>query len=811
MGTIRQDLQYGIRVLLKAPGFTIVAILTLALGIGANSAMFSIVNGVLLRGLPFPDPEQLVVIYTTAPQFPRMSSSYPNFLDWADRAQSFEHLSAFRSDNFNVTGHGQPERIRVALVSARFFDLLGLEPTAGRTFVPSEDRRGAAPVVVLGEPYWKERFGGDPGVIGRALVMNGQAYTIVGVAPTELAFDRWVKAYVAIGATREEMFWDRSVSMGMTVFGRLRPGAAIDQAGAEMSAIARALALEYPKENRDRGVALVGFREALVGDIRPALLVLLGAVAFVLLISCVNVANLLLARTAARRREFAIRGAVGAGGGRLVRQVLTEGVLLALAGGAAGLALAYALAGAIARGLGADLPAHAVVTIDAHVVAFTAAVSLIAGAAFAAFPAWQTARADLNASLREGGRGTSGRRRIQRTLVVAEIALALVLTTAAGLMVRTLWHLWHVDPGFDPKGVLTFALAGSPSAGSSPQAVREGYAALEHLVRSVPGVDAASVVLGSLPMSSDSQAPFWVVGQPHATEVARLPWALFSMVSGDYRPALGLTLLRGRFIEPGDTENAPYVVVVDEELARSQFGASDPIGQRLHVAVIDVEYEIVGIVGHVRHWGLDSDDGARVRSQMYMSFRQLPDAAMPVVATQSAWVVRSRLPQGALTEQITRVVYDANPQMTMFNVRTMEEIIDGSLGQKRLARLLLGSFAALALLLAAVGIYGVMSQVVLQSTHDIGVRMAVGASPRAVLGMVLASASGMAVAGIAAGVLLTIGATRLMQGLLYGVSATDPLTFACVAAVLAGVTLAASLVPAWRATKVDPIVVLRYE
>jgi predicted permease len=811
MGTILQDLRYGVRVLLKAPGFATVAILTLALGIGANSAMFSIVNGVLRRGLPFPAPERLVMVYTSSPQFPRMSTSYLNFLDWSGRARSFEALSAFRTDSLNLTGQGQPDRVRVAMVSAPFFDLLGLKPVIGRTFTPDEDRRGGPLVVVLGTPYWKERFGGDPHVLGRTLVMNGLAYTVVGVAPADIALARGVRAFVPIGGWRDELFWDRSVAMGMRAVGRLKPGVTLDAAQAEMTTVARDLAHEYPKENKEKGVALVPLRDDLVGDVRPALLVLLGAVAFVLLIACVNVANLLLARSAARRREFAIRSAIGAGGSRLVRQVLTEGGLLALAGCVAGLVLARVLVQVIAARISGDLPAHAVLGLDAHVLGFTAVLSIVAGVIFAAVPAWQTARADVNVALREGGRGTTGRHRVQRTLVVAEIAIALLLTAAAGLMVRTMWHLWQIDPGFDPKGVLTFSLAGMPSRDPAPDAIRAGYDALERRIRQVPGVHAASVLSGSLPMSGDSEVPFWVVGEPHADEQSKLPWALFYMVSAEYRQAFGLTLLRGRFITPDDTEKAPFVVVIDEELARSQFPSKDPIGQRMHLAIIDVEYEIVGIVRHVRHWGLDSDDTARIRSQMYLPFRQLPDAITPIVANGSDWVVRSRLAPGVLAEQIKRAVFEHNPTMTMYGVQTMEDIIEDSLSQRRLARLLLGSFAIVALLLAAVGIYGVMSQLVLQTTHDIGVRMAVGASPRAVLGMVVASAMGMALAGIAAGAALTVGATRLMQGLLYGVSATDPITFAGVAAVLGGVALAASLVPAWRATKVDPMVVLRYE
>jgi predicted permease len=811
VGTLLQDLKYGFRVLVKSPGSTIVAVLTLALGIGANSAMFSIVNGVLLRALPFPMPERLVRVYTASPQFPHMSSSYLNFLDWTARARSFEGLAAIRQDDLNLTGQGQPERVHVAVVSASFFPLLGLQPVIGRTFTAAEDHRNGPPAVVLGTAYWKERFGADPRVLGRSLVMNGLSYTIVGVVPSDIAIARGIKAFVAIGATRDELFWERSVSMGMTAIGRLKPGVTIEQAQGEMTTIAAALAQEYPKENKEKGIALVDIREDLVGDVRAALLVLLGAVGFVLVIACVNVANLLLARSAGRRREFAIRSAIGAAGGRIVRQVLTEGALLAATGGIAGIALAQALLAVFAKRVTSDLPSHAALGIDGRVLFFTMITSLVAGAAFAAVPAWQTSRADLHGTLREGGRGSTGRHRVQRTLVVAEIALALTLTAAAGLMVRTMWQLWQVDPGFNAHGVLTFSLAGMPSPDNSASALREGYSALEERVRRLPGVESASINLGSVPMSGDSEVPFWVVAQPHATEQSKLPWALFYMVSSEYRRTMGIQLVRGRFVTPQDTEKAPFVVVIDEELARKNFGSKDPIGERLHLAIIDVEYQVVGIVRHVRHWGLDSDMTARVRAQMYLPCRQIPDAVMPLAANGSNWVVRSGLAPGVLQEQIKRAVFEFNRSMTMYGVQTMEEIIQDSLSQKRLARLLLGSFAVLALLLGAIGIYGVMSQLVLQTTHDIGVRMAVGASPGAVLRMVLASAAVMAVAGIAAGAALTLAGTRLMQGLLYGVSATDPLTFASVAALLGVVALLSSLVPAWRATKVDPMVVLRYE
>jgi predicted permease len=795
----------------RAPGFTAVAVLTLALGIGVNAAMFSIVNGVLLRGLPFPEPERLMIVYSSAPQFEHMSSSYPNFLDWVGRSRSFTALAAFRADSFNLTGQGEPERVRLAMVSAPFFRLLGIQPVLGRTFTQAEDRRHAAPVIVLGVRYWKQRFGGDPAIVGRSLVLNGTPYTVVGVAPSDIGLYRGINAYVPIGSWSDEIFWDRAVSMGMNAIGRLKPGVTAAQAQSEMSTIAASLAREYPKEDKDKGIALVPLREDLVGDVRSAILVLLAAVGFVLLIACANVANLLLARSAARRREFAIRGALGAGRARVVRQLLTESLLLAVLGGVLGLALARALIDGFVVRMADDLPPHAILGLDGTVLTFTALLSILATAVFAAAPAWQSARSDVNRTLKEGGRGSSGRHGVQRALVVAEIALALLLTAGAGLMVRTMWSLWQVDPGFDPRNVLTFSLAGTPTDDLAAQPLREAYTELEARLRRLPGIQAVSTVAGSIPMTGDSELPFWIVGEPHAEEQSQLPWALFYIVSPDYQKALGLRLIRGRFLEARDTEHAPYSIVIDEELARQAFPSKDPLRERLHLPIVNADYQIVGIVGHVRHWGLERDSTAKIRSQMYIPFRQLPDAIMPAAASGSGWVLRSAVAPGILGEQVKRAVFQFNPDMTMYGRQTMEEIINDSLAQKRLVRLLLGSFAGLALLLAAIGIYGVMSQLVLQSSHDIGVRIALGAAPRAVQRMVLRNAMVMAVAGIGVGAVAALAATRLMRGLLYGVGASDPITFVTVAVVLGGVALLASYLPARRATKVDPIVVLRYE
>ena len=811
MPTVLQDLRYGLRVLLKSPGFAIVAILTLALGIGANAAMFSLVNGVLLRGLPFPEPDRLVVIYSKAPQFDHMSSSYPNFEDWRQQSRSFSGMAAIRTDSFNLTGQGQPERLRLAMVSASFFPLLGLNPVVGRTFTPDEDRQDGPPVVVLSTSYWKEKFGAAPTVIGKALLLNGMAYTVVGVAPNDIAMYRNIKVFVPIGGWRDQLFRDRAISMGMNAIGRLKPGVSLAQAQAEMTTIASGLSKQYPKEDKDKSIALVSLREDLVGDIRGVLLILLGAVGLVLLIACANVANLLLARSAGRRREFAIRSALGAGRGRIARQVMGESVLLAVAGGILGLVLARGLVAVIMSRIADDLPGNAVVGVDWTVLIFTIGLSIVASLVFAAAPALQSSRAGVSETLKEGGRGSTGRHGTQRLLVVGEIAVALLLTVCAGLMVRTMWRLWQVDPGFEAQGVLTFSTAGSPTKDHSPQGLRDGDVRLEEIIRRVPGVERVSIQGGSVPMSGDSELPFWVSGRPHATEQTQMPWALFYLVSADYRDVFRLHQIRGRFITDQDTEKSPSVVVIDEELAKAVFPGEDPLGKSLHLDILNADYQIVGIVGHVRHWGLERDNTEKIRSQVYLPFRQLPDAIMPATDNGAGWVVRTSVASGVMTEQIKRAVYEFNPELTVYGSETMEEIISDSLSQKRLTRLLLGSFAVLALLLAAVGIYGVMSQLVQQSTHEIGVRMAVGAAPSAVLRMVLRNAMAMALGGILIGGVAAFVAAWFMSSLLYGVSASDPVTFVSVAAILAAVALLASYLPARRATKVDPMVVLRYE
>jgi predicted permease len=812
MGTLLQDLRFGVRAMRKTAGVTAIALVALALGVGANTAMFSIVNAVLLRPLPYTQPERLVQLYTSMAQFREASVSYPNFLDWRQRSRSFDMMAAYRGETFNLTGQATPERVRGQMASAEIFPTLHATPIVGRTFGAEEDRRGGAPVVVLTSNFWRTRFGGDPHVLGRSLILNERLYTIVGVVPSDDLIWRRASVIVPIGQWTEPLFWNRGVGMGMRVLGRLTGGTSLTQAQAELDGIAAALAREYPTENKDKGINAVSLRENLTGDVRTPLLVLLGAVGFVLLMACANVANLLLARASSRRRELAIRTALGASRGRVARQLLTESVLLAGAGGLLGLLVARSLNAVFVARIGDRLPRGDQVHLDGTVLVFTALVALGASLLFGLAPALRGARADASEALKEGERGNTGRQRILPALVVVEIALGLVLTASAGLMIRTMSKLWSVNPGFDPQHVLHMSVAGSPAVHGAPTAVRNGLTHTLDRLRSVPGVAAVTVMFGGLPMSGDdSELPYWVEGRPKPPEQSQMDLALFYGVDADYLSVMRIPLLRGRFLSAQDDEKSPCVVAIDEQFVTKAFPNQDPLGQRINLELVSMKCEVVGIVGHVKHWGLDADASATVQSQMYLPFRQFPDGVMDLASTGSEYVVRAGGDPYALVPALKRAIGEVSANMVMYGEQSMDDVISDSLSARRFTRLLLGAFAVLALVLAGVGIYGVVSYTVAQSTHDIGVRMALGADRRAILGSVLKAAMTMAGSGVALGAAAAFAATRVMKELLFGVSATDPLTFGAVALLLGSVTLLASFVPALRATKVDPIVALRFE
>ncbi len=817
MGAFLQDIRYGIRMLVKNPGYTLIAVLTLALGIGANTALFSVVNGVLLNPLPFPQPERLVMLYENSPAFEKSSISYPNLRDWQRSNSTFAEIAGYRSDDFTVTGSGETERVRVGMVSADFFPILGVKPVLGHLFGADEDRRGAAPVTLISAGLWQREFGSAPDIVGKRMNMNGDDYTVIGVIPSSFHlqvnnFDTAKDVYVPLGQYRDPLFQDRGVHEGMDAIGRLKPGVPVAAARADMDQIARNLAATYPNEDKNAGVTIVPLKQDMVRDVQLFLWVLLGAVGFVLLIACVNVANLQLARSTGRVREFAIRAALGASQGRVIRQLLTESILIGLAGGGIGSCLAAWGTQAAIRVLPKTLPRAEEVRLDAHVLIFTLAVSILAGIVFGLAPALKTSRPNLQDTLKESGRGASGtRHRALGVFVVVEMAMALVLLTGAGLMIRSLAALWSVNPGFNPHNVLVFDVSLAPSLGTNASTSRSALRELAEKLRTVPGVQAESSTGGALPMTGDNELPFWPDGKPKPANQAEMDQTLFYMVEPGYLDAMGIRLDRGRFFTASDNEHSPAVIVVDEDFAKKYLPGEDPIGTRIHIAILNTAPEVVGVVGHVKHWGLDSEaDHQAVQAQTYMPLMQIPDQFW-TGSPQAQVVLRSSGSPGAIAGGVRAAIEKLNSQNVMFETRTMDAIIAESLAARRFAMILLGIFAGIALLLSSIGIYGVISYVVGQRTHEIGIRMALGAQRRDVLRLMLGEGMKMATIGVAIGICAALGLTHLMVKMLFGVSATDPVTFAGVAVVLSWVALAACYIPARRAMRVDPIIALRYE
>jgi predicted permease len=819
MNQIFQDLRYAIRMLAKSPGFTAVAVLTLALAIGANTALFSVINGVLLNPLPYAHPEQLVTLHESKPNFDTGSISYPNFLDWQKENHTLSSMAVARPYSFSLTNLGEAEQIQGQYVTSDFFPILGVKPVMGRNFISADDQRGAAPVAMISAGFWKRRLSGEPDVVGKSITLDGKAFTIVGVIPPdfELKIDNFSTSdvYAPVVHWNNDLLFNRGAGLGFHGIGRLKTDTSLEKARADFAEVTKNLAAAYPEVDKGIGAAIIPFKQDLLGDVKPILLALLCAVGFVLLIACANIANLLLARANGRAREFAVRVALGAGKPRLIGQLLTESILLGLLGGAFGLLLAGWGTHAALKALPEALPRAGNVGIDLRVLLFTAATALLAGILFGLAPALKISRTNPQDNLKEGGRGASGARKgAHRVLVVVETALALVLLIGAGLTVRSLVRIWSVDPGFNPQNVMFFGFSLSPSTlMSSPAAIRAGFRTAEASIAATPGVQAASMSWGAFPMSGDDEWLFWKDGQPKPTARNEMNWVIDYVVDPDYLKIMGTPMRSGRFFTAQDNENSPRVVVVDEVLARKYFGNENPVGKRLFLEIGQSEFpaEIVGVAGHVKQWGLATDDTQSLRAQLYFPFMQLPDATMALAPMGMGAVVRSKGPQPALFDSIRHSVQEVNSEQVVAGAQTMDEIISTSIASRRFSMILLGSFALLALLLSTLGIYGVVSYLVGQQTREFGIRIALGARRGDVLRLVLGDGAKMALVGVGVGVLAALPLTHLMAGVLYGVSATDPLTFVAVAIVLTGVALAACYIPARRAMRVDPIVALRYE
>jgi putative ABC transport system permease protein len=813
---LMQDLRYGFRMLAKSPGFTVVAVLTLALGIGANTALFSVVNGVLFNPLPYPHAEQLVWLAESKPNFATGSISFPNFRDWQKDNRTFSGMAVYRSYNFNILGLGDAEQVRARFITSDFFSVLGVNPVVGRTFAPGEDDIGRSPIVMISEELWKRKFDSSPDVVGKNINLDGTGYTIVGVTPATFDFSglfRDVDVYAPLGQWTNPLLPNRGAGLGVHGVGRLKPGVTIEQARADMAGISSNLAVAYPDTNKGIGAALRPLKGTMVGDVRLVLLVLLAAVGFVLLIACVNVANLMLARAATRSREFAIRAALGAGQARLVRQLLTESILLAFAAGALGLLLAAWGTRAALQFLAQGLPRASEVHLDARALLFTVLISLGCGIFFGLAPALKSRSRNLLDTLKEGGRGESGtRHRAQGLLVIVEMAMALVLLISAGLMLRSLTALWNVNPGFDSHNVLAFGVALPPSKRNASAAeIRAALRNVDLQLAAVPGVKSISLSWGAVPLSSDDEDLFWIEGKPKPLTDDEKSWSISYVVEENYLQVMGIPLQRGRFFTAQDNGNASHVVVVDDLFAKKYFPDADAIGQHIFLDNKGGRAEIIGIVSHVKQWGLDTDDKETLRAELYFPFMQLPDQAMQLSGSGTGVMVRYEPGAATIGDSLRAAVKGISAEHVMSKAQTMDEIISDSLASQRFSMVVFGIFAALALTLASVGIYGVISYLVQQRTQEIGVRVALGAKRSDVLRLILGEGMRMAGAGVILGLMASFGLTRLMASLLYGVSATDPLTFIAVAALLTIVALAACYIPARRAMRVDPMVALRYE
>jgi putative ABC transport system permease protein len=819
MHTLWQDLRYGARMLLKNPGITFVVVLALALGIGANTAIFSVVNAVLLRPLPYEESDRLVFLSETNKAMSEISISYPNFTDWRSQNHVFEKIGVYNLNSYNLTGTGDAERILTAQASADLFSALRVNAAIGRVFTNDEDKPGGTPVVVLGYGLWQRRFGGQSSILNQTLTFNGKSYTVIGVMPEGFQYPSRVEMWVPAGQLSGE-WQQRGNHPGLNAVARLKPGVTLEQAQADMANIAVNLERQYPDSNAGNRMKIQPLLEIFVHNVRRALWVLFAAVGFVLLIACANIANLLLARASARQKEMAIRAAMGAGRWRIARQLLTESVLLSLIGGALGLLLARWGIELILYISPNAIPRSREIGLDWRVLAFTIGVAFLTGILFGLVPALQAGVVDVNETLKETGRGATRRHWLRSSLVVVEVATTLVLLIGAGLMIRSFHRLQSVDPGFSYEHLTSFTISLPQKKYSTVDQRAQFFKRLLENVRGLPGVEASGAASG-LPLGNNSwQSPFTVVGHP-VSQSNQTPTMTALLVTPDYFRAMDIPLKRGRYFNDHDdraflagrdlsklSEDERRMVgvnaiIIDEEFARRYWPNEDALGKQVKLSTDEraPALTVVGIVGRVKMEGLSQDSN---RVQGYLPFAQLAFSGMTVIVKASG-------DPNQLMTSVRRQVADIDPEQPIYNVRTMDEIRAQSVAPERLNLTLLSIFAGIALLLAVVGIYGVMSYTVTQRTHEIGIRMAIGAQPRDVFKMVIGQGMTLALIGVALGLVSAFGLTRLMATMLFGIEPTDPATFGSIALLLTGVALVACYIPGRRATKVDPVVSLRYE
>jgi putative ABC transport system permease protein len=803
MNTLLQDLRYGWRMLLRQPGFTLVAVFTLALGIGANTTIFSFVNGILLRSLPYPQPERLVLLDETALKrgITSMGVSFPNYLDWREQNRVFEDIAAYDTSSLALTGSGEPEQIQGAGIAHGLFEILHVSPLMGRTFTEEEDRPKHDTVVILSHGLWQRRFGGDPGIIGQSILLNARPFTVIAVMPPDFRFPEVAEYWVPLAL--DTQMYTRN-DHGLEAVARLKDGISIAQARAEMNDLAERIEQQNPVTNEGMGVSVTGMHQALAGDYRQALVILLSVVGCVLLVACANVANLMLVRATTRQKELAIRAALGARRWRIVRQLLTESLLLGAAGGALGLLMAVWGLDLLLAAIPIKLPFWMKFGLDLRVLGFTFGVSLLTGLGFGILPALQASRTNLNDTLKEGGRSaaSTGRQRSRSLFVVAEIALSLVLLVGAGLMMRSFLRLQSVNPGLNPAGVMTMRI-NLPRLKYTEETRRaDYYRQLMERLRALPGVDAAGAV-STLPLSGNTWGRSLTVEGFPVLSVGQAPLIQHNVITPGYFRTLGIPLLEGRDFTDADIENGPKITIIDERIAREYWPNESAIGKRIRFGPPEGNepwHTIVGVVGAVRHERLE----ATTRNSVYLPHTEIPTGRMSLV-------VRTAAKPELLIEPVRGQIRELDPDLPITNVRTMGEVVARSVWQPRLYTILFGIFAAVALLLAAVGLYGVMAYTVTIRTHEIGLRMALGAQAGDVLKLIAGQGIKLVMIGVATGLGAALLLTRLMSSLLFSTSASDPLTFTGIAVLLTMVALLACWIPARRATKVDPMVALRYE
>ncbi|HEY7914916.1 MAG TPA: ABC transporter permease [Blastocatellia bacterium] len=810
MEALLQDLRLAARTLKRKPGFTIIAALTLALGIGANTALFSVINGVLLESLQFKEPDRLLFVWETNPRFPSptLAVSTLNYRDWKEQNTVFAGLAARQFFAANLSGQEQPEKVQGEKVTADYFRVLGIEPLAGRHFTDEEDRPGREPVVLLSHGLWQRRFGGDPGIINRTVLLNGQSATVVGIMPNDYRPNIEFWAPLAIDYTNA----DRSLH-NLQVIGRLAPGISQQLAQEEMSMIASRLAEQYPDLNAGWGVALVPVHDQIVQNVRQALWILFAAVGVVLLIACVNVANLLLARAASREREIAIRIALGASRWRIMRQMLTESFLLSIIGGAAGVLLALWGTDLLLSLNPQGIPRAQEIGMDLQVLGFALAVSTISGLLFGLAPALQASRPDLNENLKESGKSSSASARgryIRNTLVVAEVALALVLLVCAGLLIKSFSVLQTVAVGFNRENLLTFQLSLPPAQYQTGDNVFALQREASERLGQLPGVSSVAAISHAPLAGGGPQFIFAVEGRPIPTP-SEAPLSSFRLITPGYFATMGIPLIKGRLLDDSDDLKSKQVIIINQIMAERMWPGQDPVGKKLTVGVPlpgdEPDWvEVVGVVGNVKHTTLTGETGM----QMYQSVYQAA-GFLQAMSRNMTFILRTSLAPMSVLDSARSIVASLDPTLPVATPKTMEAIISDSVAPFRFNMFLLGLFAAVALFLTLIGVYGVMNYSVAQRTQEIGIRMALGASPGQVRSLVMRQGLALSAAGLGLGLAGAVGATRLLSSLLYGVSVTDPIVFIIVGLLLAGVAALACYIPSRKATRVDPIIALRYE